>query len=58
MIAETYLQLLTDLPHWLFELTVEAVTFLAGAAWAWARVKRHIHEDLDALEERLTKPRG
>ena len=47
MLAETYLELLTDPGHWAFELTVEAVTFAAGAAWGWARVKRHVHRDID-----------
>jgi len=54
MIAETYLELLTDIPHWMFELTVEAVTFALGVAWGWARVKRHIHDDISEAEQRIT----
>jgi hypothetical protein len=41
MLAETYWQLVRDPAHWVFELTVEAVTavfaFIYGAFW----VKRH-----------------
>lgn len=47
MIGETYWTLMRDPAHWLFELTLEALTFGAGAAWAWVRVRRHIHRDVD-----------
>jgi hypothetical protein len=45
IIAETYVQLLHNWPHWAFEMTVEAVTGIAG--WVLARpffrrwLKRH-----------------
>ena len=53
MIAETYWQLLTDPAHWLFELTLEALTFAAGALWAWAKIKRHIHNDIARAARRI-----
>jgi len=44
--AETYLDLLTDLPHWLMELTVMAIFDGLIGAIVWPRVKRHIHRDV------------
>lgn len=55
MLAETYRGLLTDGPHWMFELTVELVTgiLLAPLArWAWrAGLRRH-----DAVAHPEPKP--
>jgi len=52
VMAEKYWQLLGDLPHWLFELTAEAATFLAGAGLAWVGIRRHIHADVRDHERR------
>ncbi len=41
MLAETYLQLLRDWPHWAFEGTVEAVTFLLLTYPAKRLLRRH-----------------
>jgi hypothetical protein len=45
MLAETFRSLVTDGPHWMFELTAEVVTavLLAPVArWAWhAGLRRH-----------------
>jgi hypothetical protein len=41
ILAETYLQLLGNFPHWAFELTVEAVSAAVGAVFARFWVKRH-----------------
>jgi len=41
MIAETYVELLQNWPHWAFELTVEAVTFVLGTIPARIILKRH-----------------
>jgi hypothetical protein len=41
MLAETYMQLLGNVPHWAFELTVEAVSAAVGAVFARIWVKRH-----------------
>ena len=50
--SETYGELFRSGPHWLFELTIEAVTaplaFVLG--WVWRNgILRHLHHDLDAL---------
>jgi len=50
--AEKYWQLLGDLPHWLFELTAEAATFLAGVGLAWIGIKKHIHADVRNHEQK------
>jgi hypothetical protein len=41
VIAETFLQLLGDWPHWAFEVTVEAVTGLVFAPIIRRALRRH-----------------
>jgi hypothetical protein len=43
LIAETYRQLMTDPAHWEFELSLEALTFVAGAIFAriYHPIRRH-----------------
>lgn len=41
MVAETYMQLLRDWPHWAFEFTVEAVTFVLATLPARYLLRRH-----------------
>jgi hypothetical protein len=42
ILAETYVELLKNRPHWLFELTVEAASGLAIAPlWRYLRKKHH-----------------
>jgi hypothetical protein len=48
MIAETYTQLLRDWPHWAFEGTVEAVTFLVATLPARWLIRHHDRRHHDA----------
>jgi hypothetical protein len=42
MVAETYMQLMSDPAHWLFELTLELLTALVLALPFWPAIKRRV----------------
>ncbi|QIG43323.1 hypothetical protein G5V58_11610 [Nocardioides anomalus] len=58
--SESYTDLLRSGPHWLFELTLEAVTTPLAFAigWVWQKgILRHVHEDLHAVSrDRVAAP--
>jgi hypothetical protein len=48
MVSETYWQLLTNVPHWLFEITSDAVLGLALYPLIKRMVRRHDRTHHDA----------
>lgn len=46
MLAETYMQLLKDPAHWLFELTLVVIFDGLIGLLVWPRIRDHLHRDV------------
>lgn len=55
MIAETFLQLLKDPGHWLFEVTTDLIIGGLFGAIVWPRIKAHFHHDDEVIEKTTTQ---
>lgn len=55
---DEFLHLLTDLPHWGFEVVTDAV--LGGLVYGliWPRVRQHVHRDVVHGEKHAADRRG
>lgn len=55
MIAETYVELVTDPNHWFLEITIMIVFDVVIGYFIWGAIKRHIHRDDETLEEKIQR---
>lgn len=51
ILAETFWDLLRDPAHWYFELFLILLFDVLIGALAWPMIRRHIHRDVDDVEE-------